>query len=261
MATMPKSASLLRKILEDAHLAHRKGEPFLAVFDLDSTLFDLTVRVQKIIQAFAGDAEMRKKYPEACAKLPSARVHPQDWGLLEGLARAGLFEADHPEFFHDLHTHWAACFFSNSYLHEDQPLPGAVEFVQALERENARIMYLTGRDVERMWDGTVASLRAWRFPLDREHTQLVLKPHREMNDAHFKLEVIQNALHTYPHIWLFENEPVNLNLVQARCPAVRLVFIETTHSGREQAADDLDRIRHFETDLAAFEEFKKLPRS
>lgn len=253
---MSKPASLLRKILLDARSARLQSEAFLAVFDLDSTLFDLTERVQKIVAAFAADPRMRKKYPEACGKLPATRIHPQDWGLREGLERAGLHETEHPDFFRELHEHWAYCFFSNTYLHEDQPLPGAVEFVQALERENAHIMYLTGRDTERMWEGTVASLRAWRFPLDREHTRLVLKPKANMNDAHFKLEVIQEAQKTYPHLWLFENEPVNLNLVERHCPTVRLVFIETTHSGREEVADDLARIPHFETDLTEFEEFK-----
>lgn len=253
---MSKPASILRQILESAHTAHRKSEPFLAVFDLDSTLYDLTARVQKIIEAFANAPENRKKYPEACEILLTARVHPQDWGIKEGLGRAGLHEAGHPEFFRDLHTHWLYYFFHNAYLGEDQPLPGAVEFVQALERENAHIMYLTGRDLGRMHDGTVESLGAWKFPLGRERTRLVLKPKPEMNDARFKLDVIRDSLKTYRHVWLFENEPVNLNIVQRHCPEVNLVFIETTHSGREQAGPDLARIPHFETDLAAFEEFK-----
>lgn len=253
---MPKPATTLQKILEAAHLARVNGEGFLAVFDLDSTLYDLTERVQKIVESFADDPKMRKKYPHQCESLLTARIHPQDWGIREGLSRAGLLESQHPEFFKDLHDHWVYCFFSNAYLHEDMPLPGAVEFVQALENENAHIMYLTGRDVDRMWDGTEASLRAWKFPLDREHTRLVLKPKPEMDDARFKLEVIQAALKTYPQIWLFENEPVNLNIVQKHCPSVKLVFIETTHSGREQVAPELARIPHFETDLAAFEEFK-----
>ncbi len=245
---MREAPSILRKALESARGARRDREPFLAVFDLDSTLYDLTGRVQKIIETFAHDPERRKKYPEACEKTLAARIHPQDWGLKEGLGRAGLREADHPDFFSELHSHWLHFFFNNAYLGEDRPMPGAVEFVRALENEGAHIMYLTGRDTGRMRDGTLASLRAWGFPLGHERARLLLKPEPGLNDARFKLSVLQNEVRAYRHVWLFENEPVNLNLVRENCPGVNLVFIETTHSGRERAAPELARVPHFETD-------------
>jgi len=251
-----KKTSVLELILKDARTLKNRGQRSLAVFDLDSTLFDLTLRVQKIILKFAEIPEMRSRFPEACKALLRAEVAPQDWGLREALSRVGLFEQEHPEFFAELHRHWAFYFFSNDYLHEDQPLPGAVEFVKALESENAQIMYLTGRDQPRMFEGTVRSLRAWGFPLDREHVRLVLKPAAGMHDAEFKLEVIRKESEVFEKVWLFENEPVNLNLIQKHCPEVELIFIETTHSGREQVAAELARIPHFEVDLRDFAKFE-----
>lgn len=252
----PIQQKILNEILRDAHEAGRKGERCLAIFDLDSTLFDLTARVQSIVDAYAQLPDVRARYPQACLALNQVRIGPKDWGIREALERAGLFENEHPDFYRDLHEHWAFCFFSSSYLHIDQPLPGAVEIVQALETENAHILYLTGRDVGRMLEGTIQSLRTWGFPLDKAHTQLILKPEAGMDDAEFKLDIVREAVSKYQRVWLFENEPVNLNLIAKHCPSVHLVFIDSTHSGREQLETALARIPHFETDLEEFKAFK-----
>ena len=248
--------TVLDQILKDAHRALLSEETFLAIFDLDSTLFDLTRRIQEIHIAFANDPKWKAKYPRECAALAKVMVSPRDWAIREGLERAGMFEKDMPEFYHDIHKHWVKCFFSNDYLHMDEPLPGAVEFVRALEAEGAQIMYLTGRDIARMEMGTADSLRHWNFPMDEEHVELVLKPHYDIDDAEFKSAVISDATDEFDHIWLFENEPVNLNLIQQTSPSVHLVFIDTTHSGREQVPSELARIPHFEVDLIAFKKFK-----
>jgi hypothetical protein len=105
-----------------------------------------------------------------------------------------------------------------------------------------------------MYEGTEKSLRATGFPLGAsDRAELVLKPAAHMNDAEFKLDVIKNAMKRYERVWLFENEPVNLNLISRHCPSVGLVFIESTHSGREQVAGTLDKIAHFEVDASEFE--------
>ena len=110
-------------------------------------------------------------------------------------------------------------------------------------------MYLTGRDVPRMSEGTERSLKNHAFPLDGQVSRMVLKPQANLDDAEFKLEVIRDCESRYDRIWLFENEPVNLNLIARECPQVGLVFIDTTHSGREELQPVLDRIAHFECDL------------
>ena len=236
--------NVLEQILSEAAKARLDGRKFLAVFDLDSTLLDLTLRVTSICEEFARTHS--GKYPNECQNMGRLKILKTDWGINEGLERIGMSEDQAPDFWREVHEHWALKFFSNDFLHHDEPLPGAVEFVNELQKVGADIMYLTGRDVPRMYDGTKMSLEAQGFPVHPTHAKLVLKPDAKLDDAHFKVGVLKEAAQTYSRIWLFENEPVNTNLVARECPEVGIVFIESTHSGREEAAADVARIAHFD---------------
>lgn len=245
----------LQSILEEAWAYSQSSRPFLAVFDLDSTLFDLTLRVSTIVDDFAEDPVHRAAFPDECRRLRSVEILQTDWGLEGPLSRIGL-PVDGP-FFHALQKHWAERFFSDDYMIHDDPLPGAVEYVQELHLAGAHIMYLSGRDIPRMAKGTEESLREHHFPLAAGSAKIVLKPHGSMDDAHFKLDVLRDIESLYEKIWLFENEPVNLNLIARHCPEIGLIFIDSTHSGREQLERDLHAIRHFEVDLEEFRRLKK----
>lgn len=245
-------ADLLHSILTEASSA---ASPILAVFDLDSTLFDLRARIQEILYDFARDPAHQERHPDPCRKLLQVRIERKDWGLGEPLARVGLLESEHPALFEELRSHWSFRFFSDDYLHRDLPLAGAVEFVQELARAGGHILYLTGRDEPRMLSGTLASLSAWNFPLSPPESRLLLKPDAALDDAEFKAEILAVECARYGRVWFFENEPVNLRAARKRCPAVRLVFVDTNHSGREQPWPELDSIPHFETDLEAFRAF------
>jgi hypothetical protein len=251
----PQQLSILERILEEAHTVTSSGQRFLAVFDLDSTLFDLSLRIMGILDCFADDPRNQSLFPEGCAALKRVQFLRQDWGIDEPLARVGITRDSHPDFSRALHQHWAYHFFSDRYLHCDQPLPGAVEYVRELHRIGAEIMYLTGRDIPRMLEGTQKSLRNCGFPLELPRTNLVLKPSVDLEDAAFKVRILKEAEPTFQRIWLFENEPVNLNLVSRHCPEIGLVFIDSTHSGLEKVAEHLDRIEHFEVDLAEFRKY------
>lgn len=244
--------SILRRILKEATDTNLTNEPFLAIFDLDSTLFDLTLRMVRIVEAFGKDPKWRELYSRECAALSNLPIKSTDWGLKEGLARVGISESESPTFYRDLHQFWAACFFSGDYLHHDEPLPGAREFVLELQRRGSEIMYLTGRDVPRMMEGTVRVLKEQGFPTDGPGVEVVLKPDAGMDDARFKVDVMKAIVSRYKKIWLFENEPVNLNLTAAELPEIGLVYIDSCHSGREEVADTLDRITHFEVDKDEF---------
>jgi hypothetical protein len=249
-------ANVLDTILQEAHAAIQQTRRFLAVFDLDSTLFDLTLRVSAIFDDFINDTTNRNLFPNECEKLKSAQILRTDWGINEALIRIGMTSQTNPEFCHALMEFWSYHFFSDTHLHRDEPLPGAVEFVQELRTTGAHVMYLTGRDIPRMLKGTEQSLKSWNFPLGGEGAKLVLKPAAGLDDASFKVTVLKEARKKYDRIWLFENEPVNLNLTAKHCPDIGLVFIDSAHSGRESVAPDLARIQHFETDLEAFRHFR-----
>jgi hypothetical protein len=248
-------SDVLKRILHDAREARDRDLRFLAVFDLDSTLFDIRDRQRKIVLSFIQNPENQKRWPDETSALANFQLETSDFGIRKGLERAGLLKDKHEGFIEALLNYWELWFFHNNFLEHDTPLPGAVEFVKALESLDADIMYLTGRDVPRMLDGTIASLRSIGFPLDEDHVELCLKPEASMDDAIFKMEVLKKAERRYHYVWLFENEPVNLNLISKKCPKVKLVYIESCHAGLEELHNELDTIKHFEVDLEDFREF------
>ena len=231
--------SILEQVLTEAR-SHKSR--LLAIFDLDSTLFDLAPRILRIIEEFAALESTRMSYPDQCARLRAMEVLKEDWGIAEGLVRLGMQAEDSQEFWHAIHSHWARNFFSSDFLHYDAPLAGAVDYVNELSLAGAEIIYLTGRDVPRMLAGTERSLRDSGFPAGR----LMLKPTADLDDAEFKVDVIRDLIPAYERIWLFENEPVNTNLVARECPTVQIVFVDTTHSGREQVNPAHSKIADFE---------------
>jgi hypothetical protein len=272
--TETRHRPILEKILEQAHkLARQQPQRhrLLAVFDLDSTLFDLTERVMGILKAFVLDTHNRILFAKECETIKNIQILRADWGLMEPLRRIGITEHTHSEFIKALHEHWELHFFSDRHLHLDQPVAGAVEYVTELHNLGAEILYLTGRDVPRMLPGTEKSLKFWNFPetaptasksvstasttpaapTSLSSPRLILKPTAAQDDAHFKLEILKELESKFHKIWLFENEPVNINLVAKHCPNIGMVFIDTTHSGREQISPGTATIEDFVIDLNA----------
>jgi len=241
---MPQSQGLLlRETLKAIQLASRGPATPVVVFDLDSTLFDVTPRLQRILHDFAQNPKFQTRFPDSCSILIEAEAHPKDWGFENTLRRAGL-DGHHPHFHQALKDFWIKTFFSNEYLEFDVPYQGAVEFVQSVFAIGAQIVYLTGRDIPRQGLGTEKILKKWNFPLDPRTCRMVLKPQAHMPDAEFKEHFFQQFK---PHtaIWLFENEPVNINYIQQRHPHVQMVFVDTVHSGLQQVAVDVPLILHY----------------
>lgn len=242
---MTHYSQYLEKILtEMAHL-RRQNEPILAVFDLDSTLFDVGPRLKKILHDFADKAHNQRKYPEACKALAGAETERTDWGIKNAVMRAGL--GDHStELHNELREFWRATFFSNEYLHHDVPYSGAVEFVQHTVSLGCEVIYLTGRDVHRMGKGSEEVLKKWQMPVNEKNARLILKPQAGMDDAQFKSDWFASLPNNkYKKIWFFENEPVNVNLVRSIHKHIEIVFFDSTHSGKEEAPVDVPRIINF----------------
>lgn len=225
----------------------------LAVFDLDSTLYDLTLRVTAIVDRFAKACVAQNRYPELSEKLANVEILRTDWGLREPLERVGISREDHPQFLDEIQKAWADGFFSNDFLDRDFPLPGAVKFVERCLALGGEVLYLTGRDTSRMGTGTEKSLRECGFPIDQKRARLHLKPQIGLDDAEFKADVIERLASNYDRIWLFENEPVNINAVVRRTPQVEIVFVDTCHSGLEDVHSALAKIKHFEIPIAELE--------
>jgi FMN phosphatase YigB (HAD superfamily) len=126
----------LKKIQKEIESCLLSPLPPLLVFDLDSTLFDVSPRIRKILLNFAKDPTHQKLFPEATQTLNEIELHRKDWGILEALQRIGL-DHRHPEFLHSVHNYWHTHFFSNEALLDDVPYPGAVEFVKKFHQMGA----------------------------------------------------------------------------------------------------------------------------
>lgn len=240
--------SLLHKILVRTQELTSKRKQSLIVFDLDSTLFDVSPRLERILLDFAAIPVNQRRFPEQIALFKDIRALRTDWGIKNALQRAGL-DGNHPEFQEAVKSYWQKNFFSNHYLQFDRPYEGAIEYVQALHKAGATIAYLTGRDVERMGTGSIEVMKEWRFPME-DRAELVLKPHRSIDDAEFKSNWFLKAQKMpFSSITFFENEPVNLHHLIRKCPSIEMVFFDSTHSGLAHPPENIPRIMNFLLDI------------
>lgn len=242
---MTQGPKVLRQVLDQMTELSAAGKPILAVFDLDSTLFDVSPRLQRIIHDFAFDPKNEALFPKSVEELKKVEMQRTDWGIRTALMRFGLHT--HPAEFHEaLRDFWIENFFSTHYLQYDLPYPGAVKFVQKVHELGIEIVYLTGRDKAGMETGTREVLGNWKFPVDPKNTELVLKPIKGSDDALFKKEwFLKIPPQKYEKIWFFENEPVNVNAIVGHLPCMDIVFFDSTHSGKAHPPPELPRILDF----------------
>ncbi|RME14139.1 MAG: HAD family hydrolase [Bdellovibrio sp.] len=234
---MPHSIKVHKNILQAA----KESTSLLVVFDLDSTLFDVSPRSQKILQDCSQDSEFQALFPEEWPLLHKVQVRPTDWGIRESLLRSPI--KAHLSFFEHVQKFWKKHFFSDTYLHLDRPYPGAVPFVQSIYNAGAHIIYLTGRYQTRMMHGTVQSLKKHGFPLEENMENLIMKPSESEKDETYKVEVLKTLEKQYSRIWFFENEPVIIQHTLRQCPSINIVFMDTVHSGRTTPPENLLRIQ------------------
>lgn len=217
----------------------------LVVFDLDSTLFDVSPRLEKVLIDISLTPEFMERFPEVNSYFRNIKTLRNDWGFIKVLQRAGV-DHNHHELFDYVKEAWHQRFFSNEYIHYDVPYEGATFFVNQLHHLGIPIAYLTGRDVFRMEKGSIEVLKKWDFPLNDNNAKLILKPHKDMNDAKFKCDWFDTFDRSqYSKIYLFENEPVNINYIQARLPEIEMVFFDSTHSGKEPAPSEVATIINY----------------
>lgn len=217
-----------------------KRSKVAAIFDIDSTLFCVSPRHQAILRDLATTEEFQKNYPEAARMLREVQVDPSDWGVKATIERLKIQVDD--KLIDTIRKHWREGFFSNEYLHHDEMYPSASEYVRHLQSLGADILYLTGRWKKQMQAGTLEALRKWNFPLAQSE-DLIMKPNEVQADEGFKVLALKEIIHEFDHIWFFENEPVIIDLVRQELPQVQIVFVDTVHSGQNQAPKDLMTIK------------------
>lgn len=209
------------------------------IFDLDSTLFSVSPRTQAILRALSTEPEFSRTFADASAVLRNVEVLPTDWGVRTVLERAKIVGSR--ELFVAVRDYWRKHFFANGFLEHDQIYPSANEYVNHLHALGADILYLTGRGDSSMRAGTRKMLMQFGFPFFAD-SKLYMKPTDVETDESFKATVLRELIKQYDHIWLFENEPVIIEQVRALVPQVRVVFMNSVHSGRLSAPTDLPTI-------------------
>lgn len=197
----------------------------LAIFDLDGTLFDNRTRTIFILR------EISEKFNEKVPQLSRAFETFQalsivDYSLDVTLKRMGVTRPGEKAF---IRQEWAKRFFSDEYQKYDMPILGAKAYVDRVHKAGATVIYLTGRDVGRMLVGTTEVLRLYGFPVGVAGTMTIVKKEFEQDDELFKKEVSEYIDRLGEVVAVFENEPANSNILQARFPGAASFFVLTQH--------------------------------
>lgn len=215
-----------------------KYPPKAWVFDLDSTLFCTAPRNKRVFWRFLRE---RSVIPQLWMNL-WAHLSPMNqrysiprtfYNVLNrelGVPEAEAW-AEASVIWTEFQPFWMNEFFLSRNIARDVPYEGAVEFVTELHRRGYHIVYLTGRDSPRGYEGTFQVLRQWRFPMD-ERTHLRLKPHANLGDLEFK-EAASRALNAEFEVCaLIDNEPENLAMFSEMFPRSEIVFFHSIMSPR-----------------------------
>ena len=209
----------------------------VAVFDLSSTLFRVSPRIINTFKEFAQKPEIQSRFSEEASFLNTLEDQ-YELNQLEPLVKLrhikqtliGLgLQSSHPDFFTELHTFLVQHFFFDDHLKHNFPYEGTVDFVNRLYQNGTRIIYLTGRNVGEMCEGTLQALCKHGFPLDGTQAQLVMQPERGrgLQTANFKLDYL-NSLQGN-HVWFFDNKPININVVNQSLSHIESIYFASTH--------------------------------
>lgn len=216
-------------VLLHRELLKRKGRqgPWVALFDIDSTLMDTAPRNAAILEAAH----------DSVAGLETWRgrltVDAGDWGILEPLKRAGI---DDQALFARLQKFWTDRFFSNEWLVHDRPYPGVPGFLSALKAEGFLLAYLTGRDTNGMEGGTRKSFLDHGLPAGSQEV-FFFKPSFEMGDREFKASALNSVADLGTLVAAVDNEPANVNLLRAKFSEAQVIWIDTLTSPEPEVLD------------------------
>ena len=226
------SSRLTKKNLNKAlQIAQEKREKSAFVFDVDSTLFCMKYRTQAILEKTFQEDFISKNFPEHLKKLTSIQVKATDWSVKEIMSRYGVSEE---KLIKKIELIWKKKFFSNDYLHLDQPYEGAIEFLRELSQTSAHIYYLTARHWDKMSKGTFETLKRYNLPL-KQKSHLIMKTAFHTQDAEYKTKHLAVLSKQFNTLCFFENEPVILNQTAKSLPNIHLFWMNSTHSGKESS--------------------------
>ena len=221
--------SQLGDVFARAQAARAAGRPALAIFGLDGTLLDPAARTREIFAlAFDGpDPVVNPPRPDLATAIRALPLTEHGYEPEATLAKIGVTDS---AFVRAVVTRWNQDFFSNRFLSRDEPVPGAVSYLDSLHARGCTIVYLSGRDARRMLAGTAQSLLERGFPVGVTGTMLVLKPSRTIADADYRKGALNDLTAYGTVVAVFESEPGNINLLHERFPEALAFQLDTKHS-------------------------------
>jgi hypothetical protein len=199
------------------------NRPPVAVFDLDGTLFDNGPRTCAIL-ADGADQQGLVSVAARLRALPGTRLPYQLKDIL------ALVDVTDDSTVATLAAHWQQHFFTDEQQRHDEPLAGALSFVDRLWQMGTTIVYLSGRDVPNMLVGVTESLRRHRFPVGLVRTTIILKPDFHQEDLAFKRSTLPYVDTLGTVIASFDNEPANCNLFAAQWPTAATYWLRTSNT-------------------------------
>ncbi len=227
---MRRDHPILRKREELA--AQGRGGPWLALFDIDSTLMDTLPRNLAILEAALAAMPALEA---ACRGLESGRSRPgpkpQFWNIGDYLRSLGMADE---ELLGALMSFWKERFFTDEWLVHDRPYPGVASFLGGLKAEGFALAYLTGRHSSGMEAGTRRSFLAHGLPAG-DGELFFFKPSFTMGDLEFKTTVRDRLGGLGSLVLSVDNEPANVNLFHAAFPEALSVWIDTVTAPQPEA--------------------------
>jgi hypothetical protein len=206
--------------------------PWVALFDIDSTLMDTAPRNAAILAA-ALDA-----VPGLAPWKGRLTLDGRTWNILAPLRAAGITDEG---LLARVQAFWAARFFTDEWLVHDTPYPGTADFLRALKDQGFRLAYLTGRHTAGMEAGTRKSFLDHGLPAGPAET-FFFKPTFEMGDRDFKESVCHGVEALGTLVYTVDNEPANCNLFRRTFPRALVDWVDTvTSPGPEPLIDGIGR--------------------
>jgi hypothetical protein len=194
--------------------------PWVALFDIDSTLMDTSPRNAAIL------AEALDAVPGLAAWRDRLVLDGRSWNVLDPLVAAGVSD---PSLLATVHEFWKLRFFTDEWVLRDRPYPGVAPFLADLKAEGFRLAYLTGRHSSGMERGTRQSFLDHGLPAGPEET-FFFKPSFAMEDREFKESVCHRVEELGTLVVSVDNEPANVNLFRRRFPGAQVIWVDTVTS-------------------------------
>ncbi len=221
--------------------AQQMGPRGVAIFDLDSTLFDNRPRQARIVREFG----LAKNLAALAVCQPSH--WSSGWDMKAAMRNCGLAAEDVERVYAEAKQFWMERFFTSEYCADDEAIPGAVDFVKALAATGVQLSYVTGRH-EAMREGTVRAMVRAGLVVPGGTVRLIMKPSFDVHDDDFKRQAHAEVAGLGVVIAAFDNEPTHANDYRLKFPEATVVHLATDHSGRPvELLPGIVSVPHFAT--------------